>query len=347
MHTRLLLLVLALIGLAGCSSQAEPPRADPTALAEAPRFRGVTLDLRREPPQSPLPHLARLGVRQIVLVPFAYQRRLDDPDLRFNPEPGWYSESATAARHLAAVGDSLGLRIVLKPQVWIGGHDDGWSADIGFETEDTWQRWEANYHRYVVHHARLAAEIGSPLFVIGTELGRAVRERPAFFRRLISDVRAVYPGPLTYAANWHEDYERVSFWDALDVVGVQAYFPLAAAGDTARSAAAFVSAWQPHVEALRRVHERTGKPIVFTEVGYRSVGYAAAEPWRWPNRGEPSAPDPALQAALYRAFFEAVWSEPWFEGAFIWKWTDQAHAPVGFAFNGKPAEAVLGSWFRE
>lgn len=342
------ILALSALGFAlstGCTSQAEPPVKPETPTPHAPDYRGVTLDLRRAPDQSPLPYLDSLGVRHLVLVPFAFQRRIDDPDVRFNPEPSWYSESATGARRLAAEGGNLGLSVVLKPQVWIGGHDGGWSAEIGFDSEDEWQRWEAGYRAFVLHHARLAAELESPLFVIGAELGRAVRERPDFFRALIAEVRTVYPGPLTYAANWHDDYEDVPFWDALDLVGVQAYFPLATAGDAARSVERFVEAWRPHIESLHRVHERTGKPVVFTEIGYRSVGYAAAEPWRWPSRDEVATPDPVLQAQLYRAFFESLWHEPWFEGAFVWKWEDGRHGPLGFAFHGKPAEDVLAAWY--
>ena len=45
------------------------------------------------------------------------------------------------------------------------------------------------------------------------------------WRKLIARVRQHYRGPLTYAANF-DQYNTVGFWDALDVVGVNAYFPL-------------------------------------------------------------------------------------------------------------------------
>jgi hypothetical protein len=34
-------------------------------------------------------------------------------------------------------------------------------------------------------------------------------------------------GKLTYAANW-DKYDQVSFWDELDFIEIQAYFPLTA-----------------------------------------------------------------------------------------------------------------------
>ena len=43
---------------------------------------------------------------------------------------------------------------------------------------------------------------------------------------IVDAVRQVYKGRITYAANWDKVGE-VGFWDALDVIGVHAYFPLA------------------------------------------------------------------------------------------------------------------------
>ena len=52
----------------------------------------------------------------------------------------------------------------------------------------------------------------------------AALEHDAQWRNVIADVRAQTRAPLTDAANW-TDYQRVPFWDALDAVGIDAYFP--------------------------------------------------------------------------------------------------------------------------
>lgn len=317
-------------------------------------IRGMTLDTVEEPSEEAMARLAGLGVDHITLIPFGFQRRHNDPNLSFNPEPGWYSEGTTAARELAVLGDSMGFEIVLKPQIWLGHDDDAWSATIGFDTEAEWQAWEANYRTFILHHAQAAEEIASPLFVVGTELGNAVSERPAFWRTLIAEIRTVYSGALTYAANWHDDYEQVPFWDVLDYVGVQAYFPLAEPGGTANhSVEQLRAAWAPHKAALKQVAEQTGKPILFTEIGYRSVPSAAAEPWKWPSRGETTQADTTLQRQLYEAFFTSFWEEDWFAGALVWKWSirpENRHwrrdgTSIGFSLEGKPAEDVLAEWY--
>jgi hypothetical protein len=45
------------------------------------------------------------------------------------------------------------------------------------------------------------------------------------FPDLIKKVRAVYSGKLTYAENW-DCIDKVLFWDQLDYIGVDAYFPI-------------------------------------------------------------------------------------------------------------------------
>jgi len=346
---RLAFCLLALLLSACTDAPAETgvPSPDPPTTPTAERVQGVTLDARHKPPPTLLPELAALGATHVTVIPFAFQRRTDDPDFRTNYDARWYTEGDAGIRALARQADTLGLDLVLKPQVWIGGDGaDQWSAHIGFDSEEAWRMWEAQYRDWALHYARLSAEIDAPLFVIGTELGRAVREREAFWRSLIADARAVYDGQLTYAANWYDDFEHVPFWDALDAVGIQAYFPLSDAD--APTLDDLRAGWAAHEAAIEAVHRRTGKPILFTELGYRDVPFAAARPWEWPIRRAPvETPDPALQARLFEAFFAEVWPEPWMAGAILWKW----HPPGDrdrtgdFTPQGKPAEAVIRDAF--
>ena len=66
---------------------------------------------------------------------------------------------------------------------------------------------------------------GVELMCVGTELTSSVRYE-ARWREVIARVRSVYEGPLTYAANWHDEYLDIKFWDALDYAGLDPYFPL-------------------------------------------------------------------------------------------------------------------------
>jgi hypothetical protein len=327
-------------------SAAEAP-ADSARVHPAFDIRSVTVDARHRPDAEMLERLAALGVTHVTLVSFGWQRAVDDPRVRIDTSDGWYSESHRGIRALARQADTLGMDVILKPHLWIGGYDEGMSrSEIGFDRPAAWARWERSYRRFLMVYARLAQDIDADVLVLGTELSSVTTTRPDYWRGLADTVRTVYEGELTYAANWHDEYQEIDFWDALDYVGVQAYFPLTETGnpslDTLRAR------WRTHRRTLERLHERTGKPVLFTEIGYRSAPSAAATPWLWPEEDGSVSPDSALQARCYEAFLSTMSGVPWFAGAIIWKW-HPAHSsdrPTAFTPQGKPAEAVLQQWFR-
>jgi hypothetical protein len=316
--------------LVGCAESDPAAQSSPEVAAVAdtvptrPVFdvRSVTLDARHPPEPDLLPHLHDLGVTHLTLVSFGI-------------------------RTLARQADSLGMGVILKPHIWIGGYDEQQDrSEIGFESDDEWARWERSYRRFLLIYARLAAEIDADALVLGTELSSVATTRPQFFRALADTVRTVYDGNLTYAANWHDEYRDIAFWDALDYIGVQAYFPLV---DTPNpSLDTLQDRWRQHRADLKALHQRTGKPIFFTEIGYRSAESAAEAPWRWPERdGGGVPPDSVLQARCYRAFLSTMRNTPWFTGAVIWKWHPRTsqERPTAFTPQGKPAEQVLYRWF--
>ena len=279
-----------LLVAAGCAdTEASFSSAAPDTLPDAePIFdvRSVTLDARNRPDSSLLVRLRDLGVTHITLVSFGWQKAPDVPTIRADTGDGWYSESHRGIRTLARQADALGMGVILKPHLWVGGYDEKQDrSEIGFDNEADWARWEADYRRFLMLYARLAAEVNADVLVLGTELTRPATERPDFWRTLASEVRTVYDGQLTYAANWHKAYKRIQFWSALDYVGVQAYFPLT---DTeSPSLSALRDGWRRHQAALAEVHERAGRPILLTEVGYRSAVGAAAAPWTWQHSDSP------------------------------------------------------------
>lgn len=310
-------------------------------------IRSVTLDARDRPAPEVLVYLRDLGVTHITLVSFGWQEATNDPEVRVDTSDGWYSESHSGIRALARQADTLGMGVILKPHLWIGGYDEAQDrSNIAFDTEAAWADWEASYRQFLMHYARLAADVEADVLVLGTELHRSATSRPGFWRSLADSARRVYDGDLTYAANWHEEYRQISFWDALDFVGVQGYFPLTEMADPPLDT--LQARWQSHRRALAQVHRRTGKPVLFTEIGYRSAPSAAAAPWRWPERDGDVPADSSLQARCYRAFLSTMGGAPWFAGAVIWKWHPTAGERHRTAFTPqeKPAETVLRRWFR-
>src|SRR5690242_14455432 len=217
--------LLAWPGAATFLSRLDPAKSAADAPTE--RKRGVCLFAGRELPADAFDRLAAAHVDWISQTPFGWQRSYDDPEFElatsghvfWGETDGGLAETARAAR-------AHGIRTMLKPHVWLmdmsGGH---WVGSIRMKSEADWRRWFACYERFIVHYAQLARASGMDALCVGTEL-EGTSDREADWRRVIAAVRRVYPGPLTYAANWSSEFERVRFWDALDFIGVQAYFPL-------------------------------------------------------------------------------------------------------------------------
>ena len=307
------------------------------------------------PAEEAFDRLAALNVNWISQTPFGWQRSIDAPEVILATSGRvWWGESDEGLAETARRARQRGLRTVLKPHVWIRDRSDGrWRGNIDFSTQAEWDRWWASYRRFILHYAELAETTGMEALCVGTELRSTVLNRPDAWRRLIADVRAVYRGELTYSANWYREFEEVPFWDALDYIGIQVYFPLADSTGSRLTLDDLKAAWAPHVKQIEAVQQRVGKPVLFTEVGYRSTADSAVEPWIW-RSGAPV--DLELQATCYEAMFRTFWHRPWFAGTHIWKWFPEGSTRFGgrrarrrergFTPQGKPAEKVLARWYR-
>lgn len=101
----------------------------------------------------------------------------------------------------------------------------------------------------------------------------------------IAAVRGVYSGQLTYAANF-DQYQEVGFWSQLDLIAINAYFPLRELHDDRPSDAALQGELErgwgrvfDEIEGFRRREELTGLPVVFTELGYTDRANSTVHPW--------------------------------------------------------------------
>ena len=333
-----LLLLAAAFGLSAYRDRAAEPADE--------RMRGVSFVAGPPVDSTHIATLRALHINWIAQTPFGWQARVDEPTFRIVTDGGiFWGERDSGLSETARLARAAGIHTLLKPHLWLRDRADGkWEGDIAMRNEEDWKKWFAQYERFLVHYAELAEAAGIEALCIGTEL-EGTSERESDWRRLIGRVRQIYSGQITYAANWSGEYERVRFWDALDFVGVQAYFPLSQEADPPLQQ--LLAGWRPHRDRLAAFAERVGKPIVFTEVGYRCAMGAAREPWMWRTRERENR---ALQARCYEAVFRTFWGEPWFHGTFWWKWYPNGtgahpHEDAVFTPQGRPAEAVLASWY--
>ncbi len=245
-----------------------------------------------------------------------------------------------------------GFKVFLKPHIWIHSRADGkWRSDIFPSKEENWESWKESYRDFILRYARIAEQAKAEMFCVGTELSRLSIEKPAFWKHLIQEVRTIYSGKITYAANWYNEFEKVSFWDELDFIGIQAYFPLAE--NKYPSVEQISKGWDKHFPSMESTSKKYDRKILFTEMGYKSTANSAAKPWEWiedssdldnPFSGE-------TQTNCYQAFFNTVWKKEWFAGVHIWQFrsdhvNDHEKNNLDFTPQGKPAENIIAKGFK-
>lgn len=283
--------------------------------------------------------ISQINANWVAVIPYGFSRE-NLPAVHYDSNRQWWGERLDGAAEMISMAKINGLKVMLKPQVWIF---RGWVGNYGFDTEQEWKEWETSYSEFILAFANMADSLQVDLFCLGTEYRKAVVERPQFWEDLIDKVKVVFDGNITYAANWDE-YEDVGFWDKMDYIGVDAYFPLT---ETATPLIEeLVSAWKPIKSDLKAMSDSLQKPMLFTEYGYRSVDGAAGQQWDLDGR----AYNPQAQRKAYLAFFESFWNEEWVAGGFFWKWhfagraggeEDKRYTP-----QGKPALKIIENTYR-
>jgi hypothetical protein len=298
---------------------------------------------REEVTQENIDPIIKINANYAAIMPFAFTRNLHEPSLVFNTDRQWFGETKRGAEQYIEQLHKNKIKVMLKPQIWVWRGE--FTGDILMDNDADWQEFEQSYSDFILTYAALAEKAQVDIYCIGTELEEFVKNRPEFWFELITQVRAVYKGKLTYAANWDE-YPRTPFWEQLDYIGVDAYFPLSE--EKFPTVAIMRQGWQKWKTKLADHAKEKEKPILFTEFGYRSMDYTAKKPWLV-DRNEMEV-NLQAQADATAAIFEEFWKEDWFAGGFVWKWFIHHSRSGGagdnrFTPQNKPAEVVIRKYY--
>lgn len=251
-----------------------------------------------------------INTNSIAVIPYAFCK-LPDAEIQYNNKKQWWGETDEGVKETVRMAHGKNISVMLKPHLWIA--HGSYTGDIKFTDDVQAKKFEESYTAYILHFAEVAESSGVNIFCIGTELGGIVDTRPQYFPALIAQVRKVYHGKLTYAANW-DDYKRFNNWDLLDYIGVDAYFPLSEEKEP--NIAALQASWKPIKKELEALHLKIKKPILFAEYGYRNSDYNAKEPWK----EEDKTVNDKNQSVALEALYSSFQNEKWFAGGYLWKW---------------------------
>jgi hypothetical protein len=235
----------------------------------------------------------------------------------------------------------------------------------------------ASYQSMIVAAAKAAQAGGAQIFDIGTELDQLTGPSDlSYWTSIITAVRGVFNGQLTYSAISDDDLSpwqwggtglaagtgniatQVSFWSQLDYVGIDEYAAISDAQNGGANPdptlAQLIAGWEDTptdpttyamtgglslIQYYENVATATGKPLLFTELGYESAPDAASQPFYTSS----STYDPTLQANLYTAFFDAwkAQGNTSLQGVYIWNWEpNPATVGAGTQPNWTPQGSV-------
>ena len=293
-----------------------------------------------------LDFLARRGTNWVSITPFGRIWSLQSTDIAMDFEAP-YEDNRAAVREVVRQAHARGIRVLIIPHLWV--ETTGWRGEIDPGSPEGWADYQESYRRFVTAWAEDAAAAGADEFSIGVECKSWSGRFGGFWTSLIADVRARFDGILTYSANWDEA-EDVLFWDQLDLIGINAFYPLAD-----HDGASFEEYVEGAMRARDAVADLAGvldMPVLFVEVGYTTRANAAVQPWLWPDDMEEVVIDEREQARALLASFRAFLPEPWFVGFFVWRYyadlDDVSQEAIwGFSPHGKRAEALLERVFAQ
>ena len=313
---RLLLVILGLLSFAMASAVGPDSASKPVAEDAHSVVHGMTISCRgsgriwgSDEMVATMAELKSMGVNWVTIHPYAGIR--GDGTVGGSRINRMYQDTTWLIRPIVEA-HRLGLKIMIKPHIAYWGSSFSWRGEIKFDTAKQWQRFFETYQQWITMVAQLSKDADA--YVVGTELGSTVHYEKNW-RQIIAAVRQEFRGPLTYSANW-DRFEKVPFWDALDIISIQSYFPLVDQPGLPTQEE-LEQAWGRLTGRLERYAAKHDRKILLAELGYNRSAQAALRPWESRQGGEHAE---EIQRRCLAAALKSVDESDAIVGAFLWKW---------------------------
>ncbi|MBC8173201.1 MAG: hypothetical protein H7X71_04770 [Chitinophagales bacterium] len=284
--------------------------------------------------------MKQIGTNSVAIIPYTGSRDLNKPaPFRMKHGPG--GENDESVIHSIYEAKKLGMTVMLKPQVWSG---NMWNGDMQMKNESDWKLFFQYYEDWIMHYAMLAEMYAVDIFCVGVEFKNATTTHEKEWRTIFQKVRKIFSGKITYAANWGYEFDTVTFWDELDYISVNSYYPLSDKTDV--SDEELLQNFEKILDHLETYQKKYDKPFLFTEIGYKSIDY----PWLRPHADDDEQNiNMESQRRCYEVMFKAMEDENWISGIYLWQWPSYMdyvkENPKGFTPCTKPAEKVVARYY--
>lgn len=220
--------------------------------------------------------------------------------------------------------------VLLRPIMDENNFDDTKGEWRGNITPQDKKLWMKNYSAMILEYAKFAEDEKVEVFGIGTELSSMLSEEQEW-EKLITSVRAVYKGKITYSFNW-DDTLSPRFVNKLDYIGIDSFYPIQEPT---------VAEWDPWIQKMAEYEAFSNKPVIFTELGTRSQKDSYQSPWGWRMTKDV---DQDAQMLYYDSICQASMSVV--DGWYVWHLTVNSleinpETDPSFDVTGKKSEKVI------
>ena len=276
-----------------------------------------------------LAEIVALGATHVALVVPLYQTDGASHDLRLDTRLS--PTLAADRRRQSGPRAATDLEVMLLPILRLSAPRAGeWRGTLAPADRAAWFR---SYGDVLGELAAVGAVTGAKRLAVGSELssldGDLDRWRP-----LVERMRAIFSGKLVYSANW-DHYQRRPLYDLVDEEGISAYFNLRDAAGPADDAA-LEAGWRRVRREIDAWRVGRTRPLIFTELGYRSRAGATAAPWDETAGGTPDVEEQRRAFAAFRRVWAAA---PTLTGVYVWNWYGYGGpGTTSYTPRGKPAE---------
>jgi hypothetical protein len=331
------------------SPQLAPPSPQPSLPAPATpvarpaggggqKQRGVALGLFAEDVSFSygplLEEIAAIGASHVALVVPLYQEHAGSNTLRLHTR---FSPTLAATAEAVRAAKRAGLEVTLFPIVRLDAPrtPNEWRGTLAPASRPAWFE---SYEALLGDLAAVAAATGATRLVVGSELSSLDgQEDLPRWRLVVERIRAIFSGGLVYSANW-DHYRETRLFDLVDEIGLAGYFNLRDK-DGPSDVDSLAGRWRALRAQIENWLAGRGKPLLITELGYRSRAGSSASPW---DEGPGGTVDLDEQRRCFAAFRRA-WIDPGtpaalLDGFYVWNWygfggpTSASYTP-----RGKPA----------
>lgn len=292
-----------------------------------------------------LKKLKSLGANSFSMTPFTYMRDPNKP-VKLKYWEFAEGESLESMINLLIAAEELGFNVMLKPHIYLG--ESNWPGIIEMKSKNDWRLFFEYYTRWIMHYAIFAEMYHIPLFVIGNELSKTTIAHENEWIELANKIRKIYNGKIIYSPNWGDDFEKLTFWDHFDYIGLSEYYPISNKDNPTDEE--LLNGAEDVLNKIKMVHKKFNRPVIFTETGFR----ASKAPWKTALEKEGRDQVNFInQARCYEALFTAIQDEDWLAGIYWWKWPTYLEYK-GFTFgegfdlyspNNDETEKVIQQWY--